>query len=66
MNTCVVVSRFLVSQLLQGGTMSRKCYSSAFKLRAAAITEAQSYLFPCIVSGCISYKCQSQISAGLN
>ena len=41
----------LVSQLLQGGTRSR--YSIAFKPRAVAVAEAQSYPFPSIVSGCL-------------
>ena len=39
--------------------MSRKCYSIAFKLRAVAVAEAQSYLFPSIVSGLLSYKWRS-------
>ena len=50
--------------------MSRKCYSIAFKLRAVAVVEAQSkeasrtlYLFPRVVSGCLSYKCWSRINA---
>ena len=36
--------------------MSGKCYSIAVKLRAVAVTEDQSYLFPSVVSGCSSYK----------
>ena len=43
--------------------MSRKCFSIAFKLRAVAVTEAQSYLFPSVASGCSSYKCRSRINA---
>ena len=34
--------------------MSRKCYSIGFKLRAVAVAEAQSYLFPSVASGCLS------------
>ena len=39
--------------------MSSKCYSIAIKIRAVAVAEAQSYLFPSVVSGCLSYICQS-------
>ena len=37
----------------------------AFKIRAVAVTEAQSYQFPSVVSGCLSYKCRSRVNAGL-
>ena len=43
--------------------MSRKCYSIAFKLKAVAVTVAQSYLFPSVASGCSSYKRWSRINA---
>ena len=33
--------------------MSLKCNSIAFKIRAVAVTEAQSYLFPSVASGCL-------------
>ena len=39
--------------------MSRKYYSIAFKLRAVAVAEAQSYLFHSVAS----YKCRSRINA---
>ena len=45
--------------------MSCKCSSMAFEPRAVAVIEAQSYLFPSIVSGCLSYKCRSRVNAGL-
>ena len=45
--------------------MSRKCYGIAVKLRAIAVSEAQSYLFPSIASGCLSYKRRSRASTGL-
>ena len=48
-----------------GGTISHKCYSIAFKLRALAVAEAQSYLFHSVASGCLSYKRQSRVNAGL-
>ena len=44
--------------------MSRKFYSIAFKLRAVAVTEAQNYLSPRVVSGFLSYKCRSRVIAG--
>ena len=39
--------------------MSHKYYSIALKLRVVAVAEAQSYLFPSIVSGLLSYKWRS-------
>ena len=43
--------------------MSYICYSIALKLRALAVVEAQSYLFPSVASGCLSYKSLSRINA---
>ena len=45
--------------------MSHKCYSIAFKLRAVSVEEAQSYLFPSVVSGLLSYKWWSRVIDGL-
>ena len=45
--------------------MSHKCYSIAFKLRAVAVEEAQSYLFPSVTSGLLSYKWRSRVIDGL-
>ena len=45
--------------------MSRKSYSIAFKLRAVAVEEAQSYLFPSVASGCLHYKRWSRVNASL-
>ena len=39
--------------------MSHKCYSITFQLRVVAVAEAQSYLFPSVVSGLLSYKWRS-------
>ena len=43
--------------------MFRKCYSIAFKLRAVAVALAQSYLFPSVASGRLSYKLRSRVNA---
>ena len=56
---------FLVSLLLQVGTMSHKYYSIAFKLRAVAVEEAQRYLFPGVTSGLLSYKWRCRVIDGL-
>ena len=45
--------------------MSCKCYSIAFKLRAVAVAEAQSYLFLSVASGYLSYKRRSRVNACL-
>ena len=45
--------------------MSCKCYSIAFKLRAVAVVEAQNYQFPSLANGCLSYKRQSRVNAGV-
>ena len=48
--------RHYVSQMLQ---------HCLFKLRAVAVAEAQSYLFPSVASDCLSYKRQSRVNTGL-
>ena len=49
----MVISMLLVSQFYkEARCLANAIYSISFKLRAVAVVEAQSYLFPSVASGC--------------